>query len=353
MAIDLYGDNNIKLSDVRTTIGESSYNLSTICKSSGINKWAFYRGRRIKANATTKLVEFVDVAPYRLGDFRRYSHSSTAPQVEDDYTHAWGPGGATTTLSFTMTPNELNIKEIAYYDTSAYDYYTFKLYSSSAARASKTGAFASLIVPITYSTITPPTDHTIDIYGITQKPSSAQIISFTGVSTSYSTIYMDSYISTSGGTEKIRFDDSHTDISMHEYEQPLIRTNDTVNTPSFSPPDGSGGWSTAFIEVMSASTFPGTNEDVQQTFGSTSYSFYMHIRGITFNSNEYILGTSAGVFNMSVNGGAAQQVYSGSISHTSNKSVSGTLASGSWSYDDVGLIVNSGNLTYTGSSTSA
>lgn len=308
--------------------------LSSLTRHANISKWSFRRPGSISANATTKLIEFTALSSDdKVGDFREYSQSVSAPEEPGDYTHAWGPGGSTTTLQFVITPNHLNTKELSG------NYYTFKLYTSSANRASKTSPIKTHIVAISYNTVSAPAGHTNNQ---TQKPVSPQTIDITGVSTSYGTLYMDSYVSDISGNELARFDDSHTDITMTEYAYPLMKATGSIpsgDLPAGNSPAGYPWSSTGSrFQIYTAATPKDSASTVQQSVG-TSYSFYWTLVLMDTIGNQYCAGISD-IRLKTYNDDGSQsndQVIASSTSNTdptTQKSESGTLSSGSFSYDD-------------------
>lgn len=347
------GTSNINITSICSELGISVGNnrtFTSLTRHASINKWSFRRPGSISPNTSTKLIELT--APSnndKLGDFREYNHSATAPNVEGDYTHKWGPGGATTDLQFTITPSQLNIKEIGY------DYYTFKLYSSSANRASKTSPIKTEIVSIDYSAVSAPPGHTNNQ---TQKPDSPQVIDITAVSTSYSTIYMDSYISDISGNEQARFDDSYTDITMIEYEQPLMRATQLIDSgdlPAGNSPDGFPWTVTGSrFQIYTASTPKDSSSDVNQTFGSSSYSFYWTVVLADTNSNFYCAGVSSIDLRTYLDDGSMShdQAIDTSTSNTdptTQRQSSGTISGASFAYDDVWIVYyDIGSVTFNG-----
>ena len=337
----VFGDNNISLNAVKAEIGESTFSLILLCQSANWNKWAFFRGRRIKANTTTKAVELVSVGPYRLGDARRYDHTANEPTPFNNIgtTKNWGPGGGTTDVVALVNLETMNVKEIAYYDSASYDYIQIDLYSTSGDRTAGTNKRHTQKFAISYSTISPPLpDHTIDIYGITQIPNSPQLVTLTNVPTAYSHYYADTYIANSVGTRKINFDDGYSDWNMHEFQSPIIKSTALQVVPSGLAPNGNS-WIAAFIITNIAATpFGGSTVDVPQSLGNTNYIAYVYILG-TAGANGYALGVTDCIITMS-GMGSTFNAYSGAIGHSStNTTVSGTLpASQTWQYDNIGFL---------------
>jgi hypothetical protein len=220
-----YGTTNISLNAVAATLSETTKSVLTVCQSANQNRWAFYRGARIRANATTRLVELVNVAPYKLGDFRRYEHTQTAPLPVSGGTVQWGPTNPSTVqFDSAILINKLNIKEIADYHNTAYDYYVVDAYDSTSDRTNETDRKYRWIIPITFETANPaiPVDHTLDDLGITQQPKGTQNVSLTGISTSYSTLYLTTSIGNAGGTIGIRLDSPYSTLTIQQIFYPTL-----------------------------------------------------------------------------------------------------------------------------------
>ena len=341
------GDDNISLNAMKTLVGASSAALTAeVCQSDNINRWSYYRARRIKAHATTKLVELVNVAPYRLGDFRRYDDNASEPDPYNSIESAlnWGPGGGTADFAAFVNLQAMNVKEIAYYDSASYDYIQVDLYSSAANRTAGTPKVHTQKFAISYSSPTILVNHTVDKYGITEFPNSPQLITLTSVPTTYGHVYADTYITNSAGTRKISFDDGYSDFDLHELSNPLVKSTAIQSIPGTGPPVGA--WTgQAFIITNPSATLAAT-VDVDQSLGTT-YTFYAHIVALG-TVNNYICGVSSITMTLSKSGPFT--CYSGSMSHQANTSVSGSLPLGSWTYDDIGL-VDASSITYDGNFT--
>lgn len=347
------GDNDITMSVIATELGISigtNRLKSSLTRHVNITKWSFFRSGSIDANVTTKLVEFTAPSSNdKAGDFRRYDQSTTTPFTQSDYTHKWGPSGTTTTLIFVITPVDLNIKEIG-----TGDYYTFKFYSSAADRTNKTSSVKTHIVAIDYDPVTPPVGHTNNQ---TSRPDSPQQITVTGVTTSHSVLYMDSFISDISGNEKIRFDDSHTDITMEEYEQALMRCTQSIvsaDLPSGNSPAGYA-WSEtgSRLQIYTASTPKDSSSDVNQTYGSSAYSFYWVVVLADTDSNFYTAGITSIDLKTYLDDGSMsydQTIETGASNTdpTTQSQSSGSISGASFDYDDIWKVYydTSSGITY-------
>jgi hypothetical protein len=350
------GTNNLTAEQIATELGITLGNnrdVADLTRYASMNKHSFRRPGGISANASTKLIKYDPFTANDLGgDFREYNHTSSAPVTEDDYTHLWGPGGANTTLTFTITPNQVNTKELGG------DYYTFKLYSSSANRASKTSPVKTYTVAITYSTVTAPSGHTNNQ---TNKPTSPQIITITNVTTTYAVLYMDSFVSNSGGTEIARFADSHTDITMTENVVPYMKATKSIPSADLPAGNSPGGypWTAtgSRFQIYTASTPKCAASIVDQSTG-TSYSFYWTVILMDTNTDQYAAGVSDITLRAYNDDGSQSddqeiEANTSNTDPTTQRSESGTLSvsmayNEDWEvyYDDSN---SSGNITYNGS----
>ena len=108
------------------------------------------------------------------------------------------PTGPSTTVNSNILwyPEALNIKSFTTYG----DYVTFKFYTSSANRTAETSSVLIFTAPIVYNTITTLSGHTRTT---TQQAASPQTVYVTGIPSTYSTLYMDTFISDSSGNRLI------------------------------------------------------------------------------------------------------------------------------------------------------
>lgn len=333
------GLTNITASQIATELGITigvDRDVSDLTRYSSTNKWSFRRCGAIGANASTKLIEYTPFTEDdKGGDFREFNQTSTAPVTEDDFAHKWGPSGSTTTIQITITPNQLNLKELNG------NYYTFKFYSTSSNRTNKTSPIKTDIVAVSFTTVSAPSGHTNNQ---TQKPTSPQIVNVTGVSTAYSVLYLDSYVSDISGNEIARFDDSYTDITLSEYQQPIMKATGSIpsgDLPSGNSPAGYA-WSAtgSRFQIYTAATPKDSASTVEQTYASTSYSFYWTVvlSDSAPTPNFYTAGISSITIRTYLDDGS--QSYDQEIENatsnsdpTTQRAESGTISGASFSYD--------------------
>jgi hypothetical protein len=218
---------------VRNTLGDNAWSNGALCNSPKQNRWAFYRGSRLKANATTKLVELTPHTNFAIGNFRSYEHTQSAPNPVAGGNYAWGPvNPGTFQFDSAILINKLNIKEIANYHSTAYDYYIIDAYDSEAERDSETDRKYQWIIPITFEAANPsvPVGHYLEDLGITQQPKSTELVSLTGISTTYTTLYLRTSIGTLGGTIGIRLDDPYSTLTITQINYPTLAGGDLEPT---------------------------------------------------------------------------------------------------------------------------
>jgi hypothetical protein len=86
--------------------------------------------------------------------------------------------------------------------------------------------------------------------------------------------------------------------------------------------------------------------DVTQGLGTT-YQFYAHIVALA-STGTYACGVTSMTMTLSKSGPFT--CHSGGLSDQANTSISGSLPSGSWTYDDIGL-VDASSIIYNGNFT--
>lgn len=93
-----YDISNLSITDIKTTIGETSYNLSVLNKREDLmNKYSPYLPANRNINATTKLLYLTEKsAPYSMGDWAGYMHTADAPSYIGSTTVPFYASGAKT-----------------------------------------------------------------------------------------------------------------------------------------------------------------------------------------------------------------------------------------------------------------
>lgn len=339
--------NNVDQSDVAAELGMSPFSpqgLSVLCGSTGQNQFSFYGPGDLYADGSDQAVINFGTMVNNLGDFRQFNQSSNDPKSATDFTLNWGPSGSTTSSVIPAFPEAMNIKNISTSGT----HLTYKFYYSSANRDSESGSFYTFTTPITFNTITPLSGHTRNQ---TQRANSTQTPNITsiptgGMSTPNDLIYVETYISNNIGTRICNLGSSrsrgYTTITFHKLQSPYITASGNITPPP-------SGWTAAFPELNTSSTpVCGSVSNINVSFGSSAFSFYVHIRGID-GINQKIAQATSATITLSHSGGS-QVVYSGSMSHTASTFISGSRSSGTWAYDEVGS-VTIGSVTWGASST--
>jgi hypothetical protein len=277
---------------------------------------------------------------YKLGDFRGYNRTATAPSASNNFTHYWGPGGSTTNVSITSLPQDLNV---LFVDSAATNIH-YKAYLSTTNRSAETSLYDSLYTAWNSTSKTPLTGHTRQQ---TSKPSSPHTQTFTGFDTSGLTtptdyVYMDTFFANTSGTRIVNFGNAvangYTTITMQENQQPYAYASGNTSPPS--------GYTTAFPVIHTSSTTC-TDSDPTYSVGGTGISFYVGINGIYLGSTRH-LGCSACTIRITYDG-STKDVVVGSISSTAKKYVSTTLpGSKTWAYNKSAAITVVSK-TYSGS----
>lgn len=78
---------DLKISDVQSSIGDTSSNLSELCTSTNINMWSEAKPGHLEANLSLNQIEYIRPTggagdPYSLMDFAGYDHGAAAPSVD-------------------------------------------------------------------------------------------------------------------------------------------------------------------------------------------------------------------------------------------------------------------------------
>lgn len=335
---------DITLSQVKTETGSSSNLIGVLCNLGTINPYSFWGVGALSVDGSKNLVLTTPATNYKFMDFRLYNHTTSTPGVEN-LTHKWGPGGTTTSFNVSVKSEQLNIKEISGYD----DYYTIKFYASSANRDSETSAIHTQTFSIDYSTVTLLAGHTRTSSDKADSPQEKAITSFslTGI-TDPDTIYGEVFISTSGGTRVANLGVTRSlgyfTGTLSEYEQALMRCIQSIDSgdlPAGNSPAGYA-WSAtgSRLQIYTAATPKDSSSDVNQTYASSSYSFYWTVVLADTNSNFYTAGISEIDLKTYLDDGSMShdQTIDSSASNsdpTTQKQSSGTISGASFSYDDI------------------
>ncbi len=317
MAVLSYGDNNIKMSDLRTTLGETSWNLSNIIKSNNWNKWSFYRGKKIRANSTTQLVElFDDGGPYRLGDARRYDHNSEEPDAAYGGTlNIGGPGSYTYNTDMRM--QNLNVKELEYNDSvtpGVYSAIIIDAYGSSSNRASETSRKYRWVFDTLFDTITPPVNHSVDLMGITQYPQLIQSLALSGISSSDagSTLYLTTSLGEKTGTNTgvigVRLDNPYSELYLNQLSLPRVTGGTLVGE--------AGDYRTLHRLSSGAACAPNVTTDLAVGSSTNIFSYCTPWKDGSGLGDKYLTCTGTVEIQLWKNGTKIETLYSGSLTGT-------------------------------------
>ena len=336
---ELAADNIKAKADASNAIGGPTTNIDLkpdLCNAANIDKWSFYRPRPIEVDGSKNVIlSSAPAGDRRLGDFRRYNHTSLVPKTANDYTQNWGPGGATMSVTLATFIERLNVKELI---PSTTMYFTIDYYLSSANRAAQTSRQRRVTILVSLSTETPPAGHTNN--QILAPSSSFQLLTDSGIPTAILTkpddvLYCDTYISDISSLELIRFDDSYTDVFTHERQDPFVDALGPNRTPV---PAG-------YTFVASAVTDGASNDsgvDFAETLDQTYGLFYWFVYGLRAGT-FYRIGSATVTAVLRIPGGTDTEIHNGALkvaASNSNESDSGTLAaSQTWAFDDEADVV--------------
>ena len=317
-------------------------NFSALCGYTGQNQYSFRGNGNLKVDSNKIVsIDYTTMPPYKLGDFRLYNHSASTPIPQANYVQKWGPGGATVDFSISVTPYEMNILNAASAYSSSALRWCFKIYTSSASRITGTSPIQTIYSAITWNSVS-LSGHTRTQ---TQQAGSTQVVSLTGVSTSYSTLYVDTYVSDISGNRLVTLGTSiasgYTDITMTESLYP------TLDGGAFVTPVPTG-YTNMFPIIHSASTPVCTDSILTQTNGDTTYDFYLAMKGV-YGTGTRIPLIDDCTISLKVGGSSAVIVSSTALAYASKNHFTGTIPSGlsggNFSYDEVWTVEVS-NITY-------
>lgn len=308
----------------------------------GVNRWSFDGPKALTVDANKLVIFDTSVTNAKLADWRGYNHSAGTPDVAADFLQNINPGVSTFSITLVTYIYELNVKRI----NSAATHWVVDIYLSDSDRTNQINRHHRWTGAISFNTRVPYAGHSNQE---TQKPvGDFQTLTVTGIPTaglsvpgSDDILYCDTYISNSGVTsEYIRFNNSYTDVNVHEYANPYVDAY-APNITSPSPPAGY----TAVFPVVTNSLSNGSGVDFAETLRTGYGTFYWFLCGIN-GSNYHRLGNIACTADIKIynpEGGSLQnttQIFNGTLknaaSNSNESSGTGTLSSSyTWAYDDV------------------
>jgi hypothetical protein len=325
------GTSNITMSAVNTELG-SPYSpaqnmlLSVLSAHANAGNIASLYGPGVLAVDASKNVYWVTpTSNYKLGDFRGYDSSATAPSAAANFTHYWGPGGGSTNIVIVTNPQQMNL---FYIDSNASRIY-YKAYLSTTNRTNEASPHDTQLSTILTTSISPPTGHTRA--GVTTKPQQPHNQTWTGfitsgLSTPLDYIYLDTFFANTGGTRLVNLGNAvsngYTTITIRENQAPYAFASGNTSPPS--------GYTAAFPTIHTTNA-KCTDSDPTYSTGGTGIDFYFGINGIGPSGTRH-LGTSATTIRITYDG-STRDVNIGAIGST-KKYVSTTLpASKTWAYN--------------------
>jgi hypothetical protein len=210
----------------------------------------------------------------------------------------------------------------------------FKFYSSSIARGIGTSPVKTSYATLTWNTLSGGSLMAGHIRSQTQKAGGTQVVEVTAVPSTYSVLYCDTYISTTSGTRLLNLGTNvasgYTDITFEENEQPYIEAGGFITPP---PTD----YTSAFPKVHTSNGNCDDTAKINQTFGGSSFSFYVGLMGVYGIYTRAQRGYTC-VVTLTYDG-TPQTIFTGSIYENVKIQVTGTLAgSKTWAYNKVGVV---------------
>jgi len=330
------GNNNITTSLVNTELSSPYTNdilVKNLCAHANAGNIASFLGPGTLAVDASKNVYWVaPVSDYKLGDFRGYNASATAPSASNNFTQNWGPGGSSVNMSLTSLPQSMNLFFI---DSGATRiYYKAYLLSGTPGRAAETSLYDSQLSTVLTSAVTPLAGHTRTQ---TTKPQHPHIQVFSnfdtsGLDTPNDYVYMDTFFADTGGNRVVNFGNAiangYTTITMHEYQNPQILSSGLGPTPF------PAGYTTIYTVIASTSGSCLDDSPIAYggSIGGTNITFYVGMHGIYSTTTRNVAATN---FRIRITyDGSTKDVNTGTLSSSTKKYVSTTLPGGkTWAYD--------------------
>lgn len=274
--------NNITPRLARTEMGSEGSGLPTtnlavhdVCRRAGQNEFSFYGPWHLDTSGNKDCEIDYQTSDDKLGDFRLYNHSATTPKPQDDYTQYWGPGGSTVDFYISAFPYDMNILDALndVYATSALRL-CFKFYSSSVARGIGTSPVKTSYTTLIWNTLSGASLMAGHTRSQTQKAGSTQFVEVTGVPTTYSVLYLDTYISDASGNRLLNLGTNvasgYTDITFVENSEPEFRGSFiTIGSPPLTG---------AHIAISSDSARCSDATPVEVSVG-TAWSIWTRLKG--------------------------------------------------------------------------
>lgn len=263
---------------------------STLCRVTGQNPFSLFGPWGLTVNATTKCAEVnYGTSNDKLGDFRGYNHDAALPTPPTSFTHSWGPTGITTDITLVSIIPEFNVLAA----NANADYIRYNAYTTSARRLAAVSnpglnRYDTSEEAWLTTAVTPPTGHTRTAV---TRPQSTHVGTFTGFDTSSLTVdtifYFDMYFADGGADTRLVSLSNTTDkgyftVTLHKKLTPYADSLGTCVSRA--------GYTGSHIEVNNSATTC-TGADVNQTFGSAAYSFY--VRAVGISTGLYNIGPSS------------------------------------------------------------
>ncbi len=340
------GDTGISVNAIATELGISTsteYDWTDLTGHANISLWSLFAPGALSVDVNKDTVLTPPASNMKIGDFRRYNHSSNVPTVSGPSQLNYGPGVGNISFQMSMLPEQMNIWEYA----DPAEVTSYKLYENATDRGNEaspfihTGGDSISIKTLTESVGTVPTGHTRSSTRLvaSTQPTDVKLFnsSTNGWTTPNQTIYGDGFLgAATTGARKINLGASvsagYFDFVAHQQDAPTVTSTGNIAPPPSTP----GTWTAAWIAVHSNSTSCDETATIDQTWNATTYSFYIKILGIYSTSDYRIDATDCNVY--LTHDGGKQLIHSGALSEDGIQ-VAGTLdASNTWSYDEVGYV---------------
>jgi hypothetical protein len=341
------GDINISMSGIRAEMGggpAGQYTLSELSTSSNINKFSRYAPGALGVDANKNVTLTPPPNTYKIGEFRRYNHSSSGPTIQAVPTQFHPEGTNTINLSIDIVMGEFNLMQLPTNGIDGLNRYflTVKVFSTAANRTSDILAIQQFTgIPTAMIADT-------DILSGHSRQSTYIMNSGTNTLTlnnfdcNYlsATRYVDIFFSDSVGNRVANFGGSRSsgfvDVVCVELTQPRL----TIDSSVPILPSGKFG---AIFEMYTTNVPCLNINAIPVVYGSNTYSAYLGVSSTAPLPKQAYSGTGTLWMRRSdgIYGTEDKQLGMISFSSTGKTLVSGTLSGwakgNTWYYNELGM----------------
>ena len=137
---------DITVSKVRTVLGSSAYNLSSLCTATGVNHWSAW-GPTTRAFSGGVLTNSDPSSSYSLGSFAGYHHDAITPVYESggSNTYSYKQSGSDMTFTCVLDIGEIRYDEITNCPHGPVTHFAFSVWDGATCKDGKVIAIADAV----------------------------------------------------------------------------------------------------------------------------------------------------------------------------------------------------------------